>query len=164
MNWAASRSDRLASVKPNHMVRSSGQPATSASTTSMGAMKSQAERIRSRVSLEAFCGTSAAVPGAVITVLMTCSLIGYALFEEPRRSPLVGTGAGGAWPPAPVDRYQRPPRESRSRLLSSAASRSAAPSLPLKTSCAALKNSELTWLYLAPVTREGRATAWVKVS
>ena len=36
----------LASVNPSQIVRSSGQPATSASSTSIGARNSQAERVR----------------------------------------------------------------------------------------------------------------------
>jgi hypothetical protein len=36
----------MASVKPSQMVRSSGQPATTASTTSMGARNSTAARRR----------------------------------------------------------------------------------------------------------------------
>ena len=32
--------------------------------------------------------------------------------------------------------------------------------MPLSTPCTALKNSELTWLYFAPVVFEGRATAF----
>jgi hypothetical protein len=49
-------------------------------------------------------------------------------------------------------------------LLSSASRLDAASVLPLSTVCTALKNSELTWLYFSPVTRDGRATALVKVS
>ena len=46
MNWATDRSARLASVKANQIVRSSGQPATAASTSSIGATNSHAARVR----------------------------------------------------------------------------------------------------------------------
>ena len=52
MNWATERSARLASVKANQIVRSSGQPATAASTSSIGATNSQAARVRCRVRRE----------------------------------------------------------------------------------------------------------------
>ena len=51
----------MASVKLKQIVRASGQPATQASTTSVGARKSQAARDRERA--EATCAASAARPG-----------------------------------------------------------------------------------------------------
>src|SRR5687767_15049199 len=134
-NWAAARSLRLASVKANQIVRPSGQPATATSTNTIGATNSQAALVRWRVRREGGAAAPAAGNASAASVATV-------------------------WRSA----YQRPPRESRSSFFSRAARLVSAVFRPLSTSCTALKNSALIWLYLVPVGLDGRATALTKDS
>ena len=75
--------------------------------------------------------------------------------------------AMAAVPPArPIGGPPTSARRATAGRASSPAPRgwSAPPTCSLSTSCTALKNSELTWLYLMPVTRDGRATALTNTS
>ena len=154
------RSDRLASVKLNQMVRSSGQPATSASTISIGAMNSQAERTRCRVRRDAF-SRNATCLARRRRPRCSFGLRARSAPDQPVwlswRATATPRFVGAARRPA---RYQRPPRESRSSLLSRPSRVEAASVLPLSTSWTALKNSELTWLYFSAVTVTGAPPRW----
>ena len=98
----AERSARLASVNANQIVRSSGQPATAASTSSIGATNSQAARVRSRVRRDARpagAGTAPAWPAASISP--------WRALPSRGRGPTAATSV--------------PPRDSRSSFFASAA-------------------------------------------
>ena len=116
----------VASVKANQMVRRSGQPATAASTSSIGATNSQAARVRCRVRREL-------PPDRDRSGGHRC----------PWRPPALAVRATSA------RRATAGPASSRARRgwwrIGACFS----------TSWTALKNSELTWLYFAPVTRDG---------
>ena len=133
-----------ASVKLNQMVRISGQPATRNSTTSIGARKSSAERTLARVSSlppEAVAWSDRSVMAA--------------------RPPIVRRRRRGAV--AKVSAAHQPRRLTPFSSLSSEASDASAVLCPDITLCTAFQKLVETRLYFSPVTREGRATALVKV-
>src|SRR5687767_13767334 len=121
------------------MVRISGQPATAASTTSIGARNSQAERVRWRVNCERPAGRTAVV-----------SSVSWA-------SAMVHEDAGG-WVPPARQGYQPAPW-SLVKLTSSSARLSAAVPSPDKVLCTAVQNWLDASLYLTLVGAEGRGTA-----